>query len=154
MPPLTVWLRVSSFKQSCVISSCFWWQEQEFRSKTLIIFAQGRLEFISTVRSRSQICTFMKIKKKKSLSNSCSDSVLKTHGFFNCVFTLLLFFWHWFPLVNVLQQALQSELKEREHLVVSTLDQARLFLADQPIEGPGEPRRNLQPKTGTLAWTV
>uniref|UniRef100_H3BXZ6 Utrophin n=1 Tax=Tetraodon nigroviridis TaxID=99883 RepID=H3BXZ6_TETNG len=32
--------------------------------------------------------------------------------------------------------ALQSELKEREHLVVSTLDQARMFLADQPIEGP------------------
>ncbi|XP_035534199.1 dystrophin isoform X2 [Morone saxatilis] len=43
--------------------------------------------------------------------------------------------------------ALRSELKEREHLVVSTLDQARMFLADQPIEGPGEPRKNLQPKT-------
>ncbi|KAM3602596.1 uncharacterized protein V6R79_007126 [Siganus canaliculatus] len=42
--------------------------------------------------------------------------------------------------------ALLSELKEREHLVVSTLDQARMFLADQPIEGPGEPRKNLQPK--------
>uniref|UniRef100_A0A665WIT9 Utrophin n=1 Tax=Echeneis naucrates TaxID=173247 RepID=A0A665WIT9_ECHNA len=42
---------------------------------------------------------------------------------------------------------LRSELKEREHLVISTLDQARMFLADQPIEGPGEPRRNLQPKT-------
>ncbi|XP_028253113.1 dystrophin isoform X2 [Parambassis ranga] len=42
---------------------------------------------------------------------------------------------------------LQSELKEREHLVMSTLDQARMFLADQPIEGPGEPRKNLQPKT-------
>nr|XP_046228897.1 dystrophin isoform X2 [Scatophagus argus] len=42
---------------------------------------------------------------------------------------------------------LRSELKEREHLVVSTLDQARMFLADQPIEGPGEPRKNLQPKT-------
>ncbi|KAM4713320.1 utrophin isoform 6-T6 [Anableps anableps] len=40
-----------------------------------------------------------------------------------------------------------SELKEREHLVISTLDQARMFLADQPIEGPGEPRKNLQPKT-------
>ncbi|KAM9703806.1 utrophin isoform 2-T3 [Menidia menidia] len=40
-----------------------------------------------------------------------------------------------------------AELKEREHLVISTLDQARMFLADQPIEGPGEPRRNLQPKT-------
>ncbi|XP_029903345.1 dystrophin isoform X2 [Myripristis murdjan] len=43
--------------------------------------------------------------------------------------------------------ALRSELKEREHLVISTLDQARMFLADQPIEGPGEPRKNLQPKT-------
>ncbi|XP_070782201.1 utrophin isoform X3 [Enoplosus armatus] len=42
---------------------------------------------------------------------------------------------------------IRSELKEREHLVVSTLDQARMFLADQPIEGPGEPRKNLQPKT-------
>ncbi|XP_058469744.1 utrophin isoform X4 [Solea solea] len=42
---------------------------------------------------------------------------------------------------------LRSELGEREHLVMSTLDQARMFLADQPIEGPGEPRKNLQPKT-------
>ncbi|XP_034555010.1 dystrophin isoform X2 [Notolabrus celidotus] len=41
---------------------------------------------------------------------------------------------------------LHTELQEREHLVVSTLDQARTFLADQPIEGPGEPRKNLQPK--------
>uniref|UniRef100_A0A8B9J9S4 Utrophin n=1 Tax=Astyanax mexicanus TaxID=7994 RepID=A0A8B9J9S4_ASTMX len=30
--------------------------------------------------------------------------------------------------------ALRAELKEREHVVVSTLDQARMFLADQPIE--------------------
>ncbi|MEQ2291241.1 hypothetical protein AMECASPLE_011456 [Ameca splendens] len=43
-----------------------------------------------------------------------------------------------------------SELKEREHIVISTLDQARMFLADQPIEGPGEPRKNLQPKTADL----
>uniref|UniRef100_A0A671RQT8 Utrophin n=1 Tax=Sinocyclocheilus anshuiensis TaxID=1608454 RepID=A0A671RQT8_9TELE len=54
---------------------------------------------------------------------------------------------------TVLQQqthctALRAELKEREHLVLSTLDQAHMFLADQPIEGPEEPRRNLQPKTG------
>ncbi|XP_069370635.1 utrophin isoform X2 [Paralichthys olivaceus] len=42
---------------------------------------------------------------------------------------------------------IRAELKEREHLVNSTLDQARMFLADQPIEGPGEPRKNLQPKT-------
>uniref|UniRef100_A0A3Q3X6X5 Uncharacterized protein n=1 Tax=Mola mola TaxID=94237 RepID=A0A3Q3X6X5_MOLML len=39
----------------------------------------------------------------------------------------------------MVRTALRSELKEREHLVVSTLDQARMFLADQPIEGPGEP---------------
>ncbi|GAA6082581.1 utrophin isoform X1, partial [Tachysurus ichikawai] len=44
-------------------------------------------------------------------------------------------------------QALRAELKEREHVVVSTLDQARMFLADQPIEGPEEPRKNLQSKT-------
>ncbi|XP_036405423.1 utrophin isoform X2 [Megalops cyprinoides] len=43
--------------------------------------------------------------------------------------------------------ALRSELKDREPVVVGTLDQARMFLADQPIEGPEEPRRNLQPKT-------
>ncbi|XP_043096167.1 dystrophin-like [Puntigrus tetrazona] len=53
---------------------------------------------------------------------------------------------------TVLQQqshctALRAELKEREHVVLSTLDQARMFLADQPIEGPEEPRKNLQPKT-------
>lgn len=50
--------------------------------------------------------------------------------------------------VAFLLQILRSELKEREYLVISTLDQARMFLADQPIEGPGEPRKNLQPKTG------
>ncbi|KAI1897629.1 hypothetical protein AGOR_G00085230 [Albula goreensis] len=43
--------------------------------------------------------------------------------------------------------ALWNELKSREPVVISTLDQARMFLADQPIEGPEEPRRNLQPKT-------
>ncbi|XP_060793676.1 utrophin isoform X3 [Neoarius graeffei] len=53
---------------------------------------------------------------------------------------------------TILQQhnhclALRAELKEREHVVISTLDQARMFLADQPIEGPEEPRKNLQPKT-------
>lgn len=52
-------------------------------------------------------------------------------------------------LLSVLQ-AIRSELKDREHLVVSTLDQARTFLSDQPIEGPGEPRKNLQPKSGLL----
>lgn len=55
------------------------------------------------------------------------------------------------PLTLFLLQILRSELKEREHLVNSTLDQARMFLADQPIEGPGEPRMNLQSKTGTFA---
>ncbi|XP_059397183.1 utrophin-like isoform X3 [Carassius carassius] len=53
---------------------------------------------------------------------------------------------------TVLQQqnhctALWAELKEREQVVLSTLDQAHMFLADQPIEGPEEPRKNLQPKT-------
>ncbi|XP_066556846.1 utrophin isoform X3 [Amia ocellicauda] len=43
--------------------------------------------------------------------------------------------------------ALRSELKEKAQVVVNTLDQARMFLADQPIEGPEEPRRNLEPKT-------
>ncbi|XP_037306138.2 utrophin isoform X1 [Pungitius pungitius] len=46
---------------------------------------------------------------------------------------------------------LRSELKEREYFVMSTLDQARMFLADQPIEGPGEPRKTLQPKTDLTA---
>ncbi|KAJ8270600.1 hypothetical protein GJAV_G00116950 [Gymnothorax javanicus] len=43
--------------------------------------------------------------------------------------------------------ALQGELKSKEPMVVSALDQACMFLADQPIEGPEEPRMNLQPKT-------
>ncbi|KAG1936105.1 utrophin [Pimephales promelas] len=43
--------------------------------------------------------------------------------------------------------ALRAELMEREHVVLSSLDQAHMFLADQPIEGPEEPRKNLQPKT-------
>ncbi|TSL61144.1 Utrophin [Bagarius yarrelli] len=51
------------------------------------------------------------------------------------------------PVLRIIKQALRAELKEREHIVVSTLDQARMFLADQPIEGPEEPRKNLQPKT-------
>lgn len=45
-------------------------------------------------------------------------------------------------------QALRAELQEREQLVLSTLDQARMFLADQPIEGPEEPRKNMQSKKG------
>ncbi|XP_039603451.1 utrophin isoform X2 [Polypterus senegalus] len=41
----------------------------------------------------------------------------------------------------------QNELKEKEPAVLNALDQARMFLADQPIEGPEEPRRNLPTKT-------
>ncbi|XP_071019589.1 utrophin-like isoform X1 [Oncorhynchus clarkii lewisi] len=44
-------------------------------------------------------------------------------------------------------KVLWSELKDREHVVANTLDQAHTFLADQSIEGPGEPCKNLQPKT-------
>uniref|UniRef100_A0A8C7GYT2 Utrophin-like n=1 Tax=Oncorhynchus kisutch TaxID=8019 RepID=A0A8C7GYT2_ONCKI len=44
-------------------------------------------------------------------------------------------------------KVLRSELKDREHVVANTLDQAHTFLADQPIEGPGEPCKNLQTKT-------
>uniref|UniRef100_A0A8C4GNV1 Utrophin n=1 Tax=Dicentrarchus labrax TaxID=13489 RepID=A0A8C4GNV1_DICLA len=50
--------------------------------------------------------------------------------------------------------ALRSELKEREHLVVSTLDQARMFLADQPIEGPGEPHLTPEEKARGLARAI
>ncbi|TNN68471.1 Utrophin [Liparis tanakae] len=43
------------------------------------------------------------------------------------------------------EHVVRSELKEREYLVVSTLDQARMFLADQPIEDltPEEKARGL-----------
>uniref|UniRef100_A0A4W6CVS0 Utrophin n=1 Tax=Lates calcarifer TaxID=8187 RepID=A0A4W6CVS0_LATCA len=50
--------------------------------------------------------------------------------------------------------ALRSELKEREHLVISTLDQARMFLADQPIEGPGEPHLTPEEKARGLARAI
>uniref|UniRef100_A0A671WV82 Utrophin n=1 Tax=Sparus aurata TaxID=8175 RepID=A0A671WV82_SPAAU len=49
---------------------------------------------------------------------------------------------------------LRSELKEREHLVVTTLDQARMFLADQPIEGPGEPHLTPEEKARGLARAI
>uniref|UniRef100_A0A672HWW9 Utrophin n=1 Tax=Salarias fasciatus TaxID=181472 RepID=A0A672HWW9_SALFA len=52
------------------------------------------------------------------------------------------------------RNALRSELKEREHLVVSTLDQARMFLADQPIEGPGEPHLTPEEKARGLARAI
>eukprot|EP00063_Salmo_salar_P025814 XP_014000649.1 PREDICTED: utrophin-like isoform X2 [Salmo salar] len=44
-------------------------------------------------------------------------------------------------------KVLRSELKDREHVVANTLDQAHIFLAEQPNEGLGEPCKNLQPKT-------
>uniref|UniRef100_A0A667Z5M7 Utrophin n=1 Tax=Myripristis murdjan TaxID=586833 RepID=A0A667Z5M7_9TELE len=50
--------------------------------------------------------------------------------------------------------ALRSELKEREHLVISTLDQARMFLADQPIEGPGEPHLTPEEKARGVARAI
>ncbi|XP_016079391.1 PREDICTED: utrophin [Miniopterus natalensis] len=43
-------------------------------------------------------------------------------------------------------KALRRELKEKECSVLNAIDQARVFLADQPIEAPEEPRRNLQSK--------
>ncbi|MGH0165243.1 UNVERIFIED_CONTAM: hypothetical protein FKN15_062819 [Acipenser sinensis] len=45
-------------------------------------------------------------------------------------------------------EALHYELKDKEQAVLNALDQARIFLADQPIEGPEEPQQNLQPKAG------
>nr|XP_021548939.1 utrophin [Neomonachus schauinslandi] len=44
-------------------------------------------------------------------------------------------------------KALRRELKDKEYSVLNAIDQARVFLADQPIEAPEEPRRNLQSKT-------
>ncbi|KAM5263721.1 utrophin [Ctenodactylus gundi] len=44
-------------------------------------------------------------------------------------------------------KALRRELKEKEYSVLNAVDQARVFLADQPIEAPEEPRKNLQSKT-------
>lgn len=46
------------------------------------------------------------------------------------------------------QKALRRELKDKEQTILNAVDQARVFLADQPIEGPEEPRRSLQSKTG------
>ncbi|XP_055982404.1 utrophin isoform X1 [Sorex fumeus] len=43
-------------------------------------------------------------------------------------------------------KALRRELKEKEYSVLNAIDQARVFLADQPIEAPEEPRRNPQSK--------
>lgn len=46
------------------------------------------------------------------------------------------------------QKALRRELKDKEQTILTAVDQARVFLADQPIEGPEEPRRSLHSKTG------
>uniref|UniRef100_A0A3Q3N7I1 Utrophin n=1 Tax=Mastacembelus armatus TaxID=205130 RepID=A0A3Q3N7I1_9TELE len=54
----------------------------------------------------------------------------------------------------MVRTALRSELKDREHLVISTLDQARMFLADQPIEGPGEPHLTPEEKARGLARAI
>ncbi|XP_023359022.1 utrophin isoform X7 [Sarcophilus harrisii] len=43
-------------------------------------------------------------------------------------------------------KALRRELKEKEYSILNAVDQARVFLADQPIEAPEEPRHNLQSK--------
>lgn len=45
-------------------------------------------------------------------------------------------------------KVLRRELKEKEYSVLNAVDQARVFLADQPIEAPEEPRKSLQSKTG------
>ncbi|XP_071996962.1 utrophin isoform X3 [Engystomops pustulosus] len=44
-------------------------------------------------------------------------------------------------------KVLKRELKDKEQSVLSTIEQARIFISEQPIEGPEEPRRNLLPKT-------
>lgn len=51
-------------------------------------------------------------------------------------------------------KALRRELKEKEYSVLNAIDQARVFLADQPIEAPEEPRRNLQSKTGETDFFI
>ncbi|XP_078260821.1 utrophin-like isoform X4 [Rhinoraja longicauda] len=42
---------------------------------------------------------------------------------------------------------LEHELLDKEEAILTALDSARLFLADQPIEGPEEPRHHLHIKT-------
>lgn len=55
-------------------------------------------------------------------------------------------------LVLFFGKALRHELKEKEQVILSAVDQARMFLADQPIEGPEEPRKNLHSKSGQFFW--
>lgn len=49
------------------------------------------------------------------------------------------------------KKALRRELKDKEQAILNAVDQARVFLADQPIEGPEEPRKNLHSKSGQFA---
>uniref|UniRef100_A0A8D2JCW8 Utrophin n=1 Tax=Varanus komodoensis TaxID=61221 RepID=A0A8D2JCW8_VARKO len=44
-------------------------------------------------------------------------------------------------------KALRRELKDKEQAILNAVDQARVFLADQPIEGPEEPRKTLHSKS-------
>ncbi|XP_069810343.1 utrophin isoform X2 [Dendropsophus ebraccatus] len=44
-------------------------------------------------------------------------------------------------------KVMKRELKDKEQTVLNTIEQARVFISEQPIEGPEEPRRNLLPKT-------
>ncbi|XP_075059751.1 utrophin isoform X2 [Mixophyes fleayi] len=44
-------------------------------------------------------------------------------------------------------KVLKRELKDKEQTIQNTVEQARVFISEQPIEGPEEPRRNLLPKT-------
>ncbi|XP_075718952.1 utrophin isoform X4 [Rhinoderma darwinii] len=44
-------------------------------------------------------------------------------------------------------KVLKRELKDKEPTVLNTIEEARVFISEQPIEGPEEPRRNLLPKT-------
>lgn len=57
-------------------------------------------------------------------------------------------------LLLLFAKALRRELKEKEYSVLNAIDQARVFLADQPIEAPEEPRRNLQSKTGETDFFI
>ncbi|XP_027706465.1 utrophin isoform X3 [Vombatus ursinus] len=43
-------------------------------------------------------------------------------------------------------KALRRELKEKEESILNAVDQARVFLADLPIEAPEEPKHDLQSK--------
>ncbi|KAM9317369.1 utrophin [Gastrophryne carolinensis] len=44
-------------------------------------------------------------------------------------------------------KVLKRDLKEKDLIVLNAVEQARIFISEQPIEGPEEPRRNLIPKT-------